>query len=82
MRRATRFLVVLLVGLAVMAVVAHATLTQTTHAWFERDLALRTQLAVLSARQSCALRKGLRSVPLRGHLRAQSARRSGEVARS
>ena len=52
MRRAGRFLLVLLAGLAALAAVGYFALTRTTHAWFERDLALRTQLAVLSARQS------------------------------
>ncbi|RPH70020.1 MAG: trehalose-6-phosphate synthase [Myxococcaceae bacterium] len=52
MQRAVRFLVLLLVGLALLAVVGYVVLARTTRAWFEHDLALRSQLAVSSARQS------------------------------
>ncbi len=52
MRRAARFLVFLLAGLALLAVVGYAVLARTTRAWFEHDLALRSRLAVSAARQS------------------------------
>ncbi|MBK8259311.1 MAG: trehalose-6-phosphate synthase [Polyangiaceae bacterium] len=52
MRRATRFLSVLLAGLALLAVAGYFLLAQTTRQWFDADLALRSQLAVSSARQS------------------------------
>jgi len=54
MRRAARFLVMLLAGLALLTVVGYYALTSKTRDWFEKDLALRTQLAVASARQSLA----------------------------
>jgi trehalose 6-phosphate synthase len=52
MQRATRFLVFLLVGLALLTAVSYAAITSVTRQWFEKDLKLRTQLAVTSARQS------------------------------
>ncbi|MCC6648875.1 MAG: trehalose-6-phosphate synthase [Polyangiaceae bacterium] len=52
MRRALPFLSVLLVGLALLAVAGYFLLTHTTNKWFEADLALRSRLAVVSARQS------------------------------
>jgi len=50
--RAVRFLVVLLAGLAVLALGGYWQLTSKTRAWFESDLQLRTRLVVASARQS------------------------------
>src|SRR5512140_2726750 len=52
MRRAGRFLVVLVVGLAILAGVAYFVMTRTSRRWFEHDLTLRSQLAVTAARQS------------------------------
>lgn len=52
MRRATRFLLALLVGLGCLAVAGYYALTATTRDWFEADLALRSQLAAGAARQS------------------------------
>jgi trehalose 6-phosphate synthase len=52
MARATRFLLMLLGGLAVLALGGHYLLAHATRQWFEDDLALRSQLAVSSARQS------------------------------
>ncbi len=52
MRRSARFLALLLVGLALLAVAGYAVLARTTRAWFEDDLALRSRLAVASARES------------------------------
>jgi len=46
MRRALWFLVVLLAGLGGLALAGYGVLMQTTGAWFERDLELRTRLAV------------------------------------
>lgn len=54
MQRTARFTLVLVVGLALLAVAGHATLTHTTRNWFEHDLALRSRLAVASARRSLA----------------------------
>ena len=54
MRRASRFLGVLLVGLSLLAVGGYLVLTQTMRSWFEADHALRSRLAVGSARQSLA----------------------------
>jgi trehalose 6-phosphate synthase len=54
MRRTARFLLVLLAGLAGLVVAGYVILTHTTRRWFEADLALRTQLAVASARHSLA----------------------------
>jgi trehalose 6-phosphate synthase len=52
MRRVAKFLALLLVGLAVLALVAYGALTSITTEWFEKDLQLRSRLAVASARQS------------------------------
>lgn len=52
MSRAVRVLVMLVVGLALMGVVGYFALTRTTRKWFEADVALRSSLAVASARQS------------------------------
>jgi trehalose 6-phosphate synthase len=54
MRRAARLLLALLLGLAALAFVGDFALTRTTRAWWERDLALRSQLAVYSANKSLA----------------------------
>ena len=54
MSRSVRFLVLLLGGLAILTAVAWLGLTRITGTWFERDLELRTQLAVQAARQSLA----------------------------
>ncbi|MDO8361289.1 MAG: trehalose-6-phosphate synthase [Actinomycetota bacterium] len=52
MRRAAGFLLVLLFGLGALALAGYAVLDRTTAAWFERDLQLRSSLAVQSARRS------------------------------
>jgi trehalose 6-phosphate synthase len=52
MRRAVRFLVLLLAGLALLTLIGYAGLTRVTAEWFDKDLRLRTKLAVVSARQS------------------------------
>jgi len=51
MRRALRFLLVLLAGLALLTAVAYGGLTRVMRQWFEKDLALRSVLAVTSATQ-------------------------------
>jgi len=51
-RTTTRFLLPLTAVLALLAVVGHAALTRTTSRWFDADLALRSQLAIESARTS------------------------------
>jgi trehalose 6-phosphate synthase len=52
MRRAAWFLSILLASLAALAVVGDFLLAHTTRGWFDADLALRSRLAVSSARQS------------------------------
>jgi trehalose 6-phosphate synthase len=52
--RLTRFLVVLLVGLAVLTAAAYFGVTRMTRAWFDRDLELRSRLAVAAASESLA----------------------------
>lgn len=52
MRRAAVFLLLLLVGLALLTVVGYLVLTHRTRGWFEADLASRSGLAVASARSS------------------------------
>jgi len=52
MRPIVRFLVALLVGLALLTLFGYAVLTRTTARWFEADLRSRASLAVASARQS------------------------------
>ncbi len=52
-------MVLLVVGLALLAGVGYWGLTRITTGWFERDLALRAELAIASARQS--LRAGVRA---------------------
>ncbi|MET0593466.1 MAG: trehalose-6-phosphate synthase [Polyangiaceae bacterium] len=54
MRRAARFLLALLAGLAVLTLVGYVALSRTIRDWFESDLAMRSQLAVASARRSLA----------------------------
>jgi trehalose 6-phosphate synthase len=51
MRRAVRFLLVLLAGLALLTAVAYGGLTRVIRQWFEKDLTLRSMLAVTSATQ-------------------------------
>jgi trehalose 6-phosphate synthase len=52
MRRSVRFLVVLVVSLALVTWVASLVVHNTTRAWFERDVSLRAHLAVSGARQA------------------------------
>src|SRR5689334_8958261 len=49
-----RFLVVLVMGLAVLASGALVLVTSNLRAWFERDLQLRAELAVNSSRRDLA----------------------------
>jgi trehalose 6-phosphate synthase len=53
-RRAVSFLIPLIAGLALLAIIGHAVLTRTTSTWFEKDLALRSRLAIDSASTSLA----------------------------
>jgi trehalose 6-phosphate synthase len=55
-RRAVRFLLPLIGGLALLAIIGHAVLTRTTSGWFEKDLTLRSRLAIESASTSLASR--------------------------
>ena len=65
---AVRFLVALVLGLALVTWIASVMVQRTTRAWFERDLSLRAELAVRGARQGLAshwdkeLRSELRSL--------------------
>ena len=52
MRRTVPFLIALLAGLGLLVLIGQVVLTRTTRAWFESDLALRSGLAVASAKQS------------------------------
>ncbi len=51
MRPSIRFVVAVIVGLAVLTGVASLVVSRTLQGWFERDLELRAQLAVSGARQ-------------------------------
>ena len=52
MSRAIRFLVALMLGLALLTAIAALAVQRTTREWFEKDTALRAQLAVSGARQA------------------------------
>jgi trehalose 6-phosphate synthase len=52
MRRALRFIVVLVIGLALVALLAANLVRQITTSWFEKDIALRASLVVSGARQA------------------------------
>ncbi len=52
MRRALRFIVVLVLGLGLVTWVGSVLLQQTTRDWFDKDVNLRAQLAVSGARQA------------------------------
>src|SRR5688572_11828936 len=52
MRHAAQFLLMLFAGLGLLATVGYFALAQTTSNWFDADLALRSRLAVSSARKS------------------------------
>jgi trehalose 6-phosphate synthase len=54
MPRALRFLVALVLGLALLAGIAALGVHHLTRQWFEKDIALRAQLAVSGARQALA----------------------------
>lgn len=54
MKRAARFLLALLAGLALLIAVAYVVMSRVTHNWFEKDLRLRSRLAVAAARESLA----------------------------
>lgn len=49
MHQLIRFILVLIAGLALLALAATRVVQQTTQTWYERDIALRAQLAVNSA---------------------------------
>ncbi|MCC7535125.1 MAG: trehalose-6-phosphate synthase [Deltaproteobacteria bacterium] len=51
MTRRLKIAVVVVLGLAALTAVAYAVVTRTTRSWAERDLELRAQLAVTSARR-------------------------------
>jgi trehalose 6-phosphate synthase len=49
MRRRVVFISLLMAGLALLTTIAYLALRQVTHGWFEKDLELRSQLAVAAA---------------------------------
>jgi len=51
-KRMARFLVLLLLGLGAATLLVFTMLTHASRQWFEKDLRLRTELAVVAARQS------------------------------
>ena len=52
MRRTVRFIAALVIGLGMLTWVASVLMHRTMHTWFERDVTLRAQLAVIGARQA------------------------------
>ncbi len=68
--RALRFVLVLIVGLALLTWGASVIVHRTTRAWFERDLQLRAELAVTGTRDAFDLALGS------GPSRARCARSS------
>ena len=50
----TRFVIVLLTGLAVLTGTAYVAVTRTTRSWWDRDIQLRSRLAVAAASESLA----------------------------
>lgn len=54
MRQAIRFVAGLVVGLALLTLIAAVVVQRTTRIWFERDVSLRAQLVVNGARQVLA----------------------------
>jgi hypothetical protein len=65
MPRALRFLAVLLLGLAALTAAGWVVLSRTTRGWFERDLDLRSTLAVRAAEKSLARNWGTHSPRLK-----------------
>ena len=66
--RLTRFVVILLVGLAVLTTVAYFGVTRIARAWFDRDLELRSRLAVAAASESLGSNWGARRDRLKATL--------------
>ncbi|HVU05916.1 MAG TPA: trehalose-6-phosphate synthase [Polyangiaceae bacterium] len=58
MPRTARFLALLLAALAVLTLVGHLVLARTMQRWFDRDITLRSRLAVAAARQGLAAQWG------------------------
>jgi trehalose 6-phosphate synthase len=58
-----RFVAYLVAGLGVLASLAYIALTNTTRSWFERDVALRAQLAVRSAQRGLLTRMSAERQP-------------------
>src|SRR5688572_8356530 len=52
MRRATRFVLALVVGLGLLTWAGSVLVHRTTREWFEKDVNLRAQLAVSGARRA------------------------------
>ena len=65
MPRALRFLAILLLGLAALTAAGWVVLSRTTRGWFERDLDLRSTLAVRAAEKSLARNWGTHSPRLK-----------------
>jgi trehalose 6-phosphate synthase len=56
MSRSFRFVLGLVLGLGLLTIVAHEALVSTTRGWFEKDVRLRSELVVASARRGLATR--------------------------
>ena len=52
MKTTLRFVIIWMCALSVLVVVAWLAVTQTTRSWFEKDVALRADLAVSGARRA------------------------------
>jgi trehalose 6-phosphate synthase len=63
MSRALRFIIALVVGLGLITWVASVLVQRTTRGWFERDLALRAQLAVSGAARAALISQWRESEP-------------------
>jgi trehalose 6-phosphate synthase len=63
MRRAARFAIALVIGLAIVTAVASWLVHRTTRGWFERDLQLRAQLAVNGMRAALLPHWSMGSTP-------------------
>jgi trehalose 6-phosphate synthase len=69
-----RFGAYLIAGLVVLAFAGYVALTSTTRGWFERDVQLRAELAVRSARQGIAAHWSARDAPVLASILADITR--------
>jgi trehalose 6-phosphate synthase len=73
-RRATRFLIGLVLGLGVVTWIGFLAVDRTTRAWFERDVTLRAHLAANGARQALLAQWSAGQAPALEHLLADLTR--------